>query len=587
MYFRRIALFFSIAFLLFVGGSRAAFAEQGPLAARGSSRAAAPAADPPGVKGPFVGPSIAPASFDGDLRRLPRKAAPVQRRVVPRLLPSVSTRAPTLTGPLDPVRQTSTGIVRATVPITSFDGLANTGWYPPSANGDVGPNNYVQVVNIQIGIYDKAGNLLASPTFDQLFAGQNDPAGNPCGNAENYGDTIAVYDATVQRWLLGDAGHPVDVNYVDQPPYYECIAVSKTSDPTQGWWLYALPATDDGIHSNNLLNDFAKFGVWNDGIYMTANMFSSDSYVNPRVWALNRDDLINGLPLRHVYFDLSSSYASFLPANLRGGPYFAAPADGTPEIFAAIDEPNLLHLYTLHVPDWDALNTAYVTQLPDLTVANFVMPRAYVPEGGGATAQVLDPLGDRLMMHLQYANIGGQESLWVNHTVASNADGTGRTGVRWYEIRDPFGTPSVYQQSTYLPADSLYRWMGSIAVDQYGDAALGYSVSSASTYPGIRYTGRLVIGVPNTLDPAERTLLQGGGWQTFSNRWGDYTSMTVDPTDGCTFWYTNEYYATPASTDWSTRIGSFKVYSGCGTGVPPTITIYDWYFPQILKNATP
>jgi hypothetical protein len=168
------------------------------------------------------------------------------------------------------------------------------------------------------------------------------------------------------------------------------------------------------------------------------------------------------------------------------------------------------------------------------------------------------------MVQLQYRYIGGVQALWATHTVATG----GVTGVRWYEIRNPQTTPSVYQQGTYQP-DSTYRWMPSLAVDNAGNMAIGYSASSSSIYPQIRYAGRLSTDALGTLGQGEATLIAGTGAQNGGyNRWGDYSTMSIDPSDGCTFWYTTEYYAATGS-NWQTRIGSFK-FPSCGGGPTPT-----------------
>jgi hypothetical protein len=161
------------------------------------------------------------------------------------------------------------------------------------------------------------------------------------------------------------------------------------------------------------------------------------------------------------------------------------------------------------------------------------------------------------MMQLQYRNVNGIEALYVNHSVVSG----GVVGIRWYEVRDPGGTPVLFQQGTYQP-DQNYRWMGAIAADQDGNIAIGYSVSSSDMFPAIRYAGRLAGETPNLLTQNEAVLIQGTGSQTGSNRWGDYSAMTVDPYDGCTFWYTQEYLKV-TSGNWETRIGSFK-FPSCG-----------------------
>jgi hypothetical protein len=178
---------------------------------------------------------------------------------------------------------------------------------------------------------------------------------------------------------------------------------------------------------------------------------------------------------------------------------------------------------------------------------------------------MLDALGDRLMYRLAYRNLGDHEALVANHTVVS---GGGNVGVRWYEIRSPNGPPTIYQQGTYAP-DGDNRWMASVAQDKSGNIAVGYSTASSVTYPSIRYTGWETGNPLGTLQ-AENTLIAGGGVQNSYNRWGDYSAMRIDPTDDCTFWYTQEYYQTTQDGLWYTRIGSFK-FSSCG-GATKTAT---------------
>ena len=180
-----------------------------------------------------------------------------------------------------------------------------------------------------------------------------------------------------------------------------------------------------------------------------------------------------------------------------------------------------------------------------------------IPQSG--TKQKLDSLADRLMFRLAYRRFADHESLVVSHSVkVGTSKQNPYTGVRWYEVRSPGGTPVVYQQSTYSP-DTTYRWLGSVAMDKQGNMALGYSASSSTLHPAIRYTGRLATDALNTMQ-AEASIVEGTGSQSGNNlsRWGDYSAMTVDPVDDCTFWYTNEYLKTTGSFNWSTRLASFK-----------------------------
>ena len=565
---RSILFIISVLLILAVGlslargsiGDRAttgdrAPARLGPAGADAGQTAATPGAGPagPAVSGPVAGELAVPASFDGDVRNLPQVGPPVKRPMFEFKLPPELREGGAAV--VDPVVQTNPGITVIPSPIQSFKGLDLNTWgagWPPDTNGDVGPNHYIQTVNTSIGMYSKTGAQLAAFTFDTFFDG----TGTPC-DASNQGDPVVLYDNPSGRWIITDFAWS---NFVSGP-YYECIAVSKTGDPVAGgWWLYGFRA-DDATHP--WLNDYPKLGVWADGIYMSANMFDiltssgSATYKGVRVWALNREDMVSGAPLRSVRFDLGTSFASLLPSNLRG----ALPPSGSPDFFGSITAPSTFRLWKFHV-DWPVTSNSTFTGPTNITVASFSIPSGNVPQGG--SSETLDTLGDRLMMQLQYRNLGGTEALWANHTVASG----GVTGVRWYEIRNPNGSPTVQQQGTYQP-DTNYRWMGSLAVDSQGNMAVGYSVSSSSIFPQIRYAGRLAADPAGQLSQGETTLIAGTGSQSGGfNRWGDYSAMTVDPTDDCTFWYTTEYYETTGN-NWQTRIGSFK-FPACSSG--PTAT---------------
>jgi hypothetical protein len=271
--------------------------------------------------------------------------------------------------------------------------------------------------------------------------------------------------------------------------------------------------------------------------------------------------MLAGQPATQQCF-LRSDDGGMLPADQDGT---ILPASGTPNYVMSFGT-NSLNLYKFHV-DWTTPANSTFTGPTVLPVAAFGEAC-----GGGAcvpqpsTQNKLDSLGDRLMYRLAYRKFGdGHEALVVNHSVSVAAATRGKksnqTGVRWYEVRSPGGTPVVYQQGTYAPT-SDYRWMGSAAMDKAGNLAIGYSISSSGTRPGIRFTGRGPADPLGTLG-AETNLLSGVGSQTGSlHRWGDYSSLSVDPDDDCTFWYTTEYLQTTGSFNWSTRVGSFKL-NGC------------------------
>ncbi len=494
---------------------------------------------PPYVKGPFSDQHVTPTVFNGDLRDLPQLPSAGGELPAPGSVKQPNQATPNSSPNwVDPVAQQSPGKGQMPEPIMNFEGLTKSeggGWTPPDTNGDVGPNHYIQTVNIALGIYNKVtGAPIVKLTYNDFFQG---PPGSSCDN-NNRGDVVVLYDPQVNRWIVTDFSLP-------GPNYYECIAVSQTGDPVSGgWYFYELQANTGDFA--NYWNDYPKLGVWADGWYMSSNMFrvGDDAWGGVRVWALDREKMINGLPLDEIHFDcISDLCGSLLPANIRG----ALPPFGSAEYFANVTAPSSLNLWQFHT-DWANPNDSTFTGPVTLQTADFQFANS-VPQKD--VAQQLDSLGDRMMFQLQYRNLYGVERLYANHSVVSN----GVDGIRWYEIRDPGGSPTIFQQGTYQPDDN-YRWMGSIAADGDGDIAIGYSVSSSAMYPAIRYAGRLAGETPNLLPQNEAQLFQGPGSQTGSNRWGDYSMLTIDPTDDCTFWYTQEY-ATSGSS-WRTRIGSFR-----------------------------
>ena len=530
----------------------------------------APTADvitPSVMHGPSVG------GFTGDIRHLPQGNRPIGDDAQP------SGKAPD--DPLHgrPVTDTAVqtgGAAAPSAPTTgqSFQGLDHTSWgagWPPDPNGDVGPNDIVETVNTSIGIFDKSGNRLAATTFDSLWSTAN--TGTPCDNS-NQGDPVALYDPIGDRFVVTDFAW----SNFSTGPFYECIAVSKTGDPvTGGWWFYAWQ-TESGAS----LPDYPKLGVWPDGIYMSANIFAStgaESFQHVQVWAFNRQQLEAGSSSPQAVTATlpgtigGTSVFSLLPSNARS--VTGLPPAGTPNYFASIWGSYAIRVWKFHV-DWTNTANSTFSGPTNVPIAVFNPGPGDVPEA--SPGNPIDTLSYRLMMQNEYTNIGGQESLWLTHTVGDSTQSVAQ--IRWYELPVTGGTiaSSPRQQSTWAP-DGSSRFMPSLAVDRNGDMAIGYSVSSSSMYPALRYAGRLAGDALNQLTQGETTLVQGLGYQccTFSDgstntRWGDYSSMTIDP-DGCTFWYTGEYYdahpATKADDDWLTRIGSFQLPGCSGTVTPP------------------
>ncbi|MBX7212583.1 MAG: carboxypeptidase-like regulatory domain-containing protein [Thermoflexales bacterium] len=436
-------------------------------------------------------------------------------------------------------------------------------YIPPDSNGDVGPNHYVQTVNTTWGVFNKTtGTRILGPLkVNSLFSG----FGGPC-ETTNHGSPIVLYDQLADRWMISQVALPNIGTYAG--PFYQCIAVSTSPNPTGSYYRYEF------LFSNTDLNDYPHFGMWPDGYYATVNAYTAPDFTPSGMAAIayERDKMLLGQPAKQVIFKLSASgspintIAGGLPADLDG---LALPPAGSPQIIAAPEAAewtsypsDRVHFFKFHV-DWATPANSTFTGPTDVDVAAFTplcdTTRACVPQSG--TTAKLDAIGDRFMWRLAYRNFGSYQNLVVNQTVDA---GSGVAGVRWYEFRSPHATtPTIYQQSTYAPADGISRWMGSAAQDKLGNLAIGFSASNAAMFPAIRYAGRLASDPLNVLSQGETVLIAGGGSQTHTaNRWGDYSNLTLDPTDDCTFWYTNEYYAATSWSDWSTRIGSFR-FPGC------------------------
>jgi len=243
----------------------------------------------------------------------------------------------------------------------------------------------------------------------------------------------------------------------------------------------------------------------------------------------------------------------------------ALPPSGAPNVMISMGGSGVLNTWQFKVNSWGDTPSATLSGPKTVKVAPFTPACGWggvcIPQSG--TSQKLDSLGDRLMHRFSYRNFGTYESRLVNHTVSVGASRKSTTaGVRWYELRGDPASLSVHQQGSYSP-DSTYRWMGSIAQDKSGNIALGYSASSSVSYPSIRIATRLLGDTLGTLGD-EMTVQAGAGSQLRNlSRWGDYSAMTVDPVDDCTFWYTNQYLKSSGTFNWSTRIQSFTLGDRC------------------------
>jgi hypothetical protein len=464
----------------------------------------------------------------------------------------------------DSVVQGWPGIDTMPNPILNFEGIPypGVGCYcaPPDSNGEVGATQYIQTVNQGIQIFDKTtgASLYGPASLSVLWSG----FGGIC-ETNGYGNPIVLYDQIADRWVISQIA---GTNYV---PTDECLAVSTSGDATGSYYRY-------DFHLGSNIFDSPKLAVWQDAYYLGVNVFDSTTYtyLGPQPVAFDRSAILLGNPFAGMisFTPLSTDVGFLMPADLEGS--ILPPGDTPHPWMGALG--STWPIYRFHV-DWVTPANSTFTLVTSLTPATYTdlcpSTRSCVPQLDSADG--LDGVGTQPMFRLVYRRFqDGHEALVGNRSV----DSGGVSGIRWWEINNATsGTPSFVQQSTYQP-DTTWRWLGSIAMDAQGNIALGFSASSSSIFPQIRYAGRLAIDPLNTLGQGETTLYTGTGSQIgTSNRWGGYSDLTVDPVDDCTFWYTNEYYATTSSFNWRTRIGSFRFPSCtnaqnyCPAGTKPNL----------------
>ncbi len=448
-------------------------------------------------------------------------------------------------------------------PLISFDAQPNTsGVNPPDPNGAVGPAHVVTMANLSFQVFDRTGNSLLGPAANNtLWTG----FGGLC-EVENAGDPVVLYDRLSDRWFLSQ--------FTAQGPiYYFCVAISTTPDPTGSYHRYA-------ISTGPNFPDYPKVGVWPDAYYISTREFTPATFAGVGAYALNRAQAIAGSPTAQVISFLappSPAYAvgdGLLPSDIDGT---TLPPPGSPNYFlgsmdnngqyAAPQDALLLWKFTADFGNPANSSFALTNTIP-VAAFNSILGtcaggRACIPQPG--TASRLDHLGyrQRPLFRLAYRNFGTHESLVTNQSVSGGTGPGGEvSGIRWWELRSPNSNPFIHQEGTFSPGvtDGVHRWMGSIAMDAEGNMGLAYSSSSSSVFPSVQYTGRFVDSPLGTMPLGEGTIVTGTGSNTTTNsRWGDYTSLSVDPNDDRTFWHVNEYVPQTSTAGWRLRVGAFKV----------------------------
>jgi hypothetical protein len=491
-------------------------------------------------------PALSAAEWQAMAEEAERKVLNPKLRT--RSFPYAATALPK--GP-DPVWQKEMAAIRELrAPVLNFNGQ-DSPYFPPDANGTVGPDHYMQTINLVYAIYDKSGTLVAGPApLNTLFTGV---PGSNCNN----GDPIVLFDEQADRWLVAEFS-------LCGPTDYMLIAVSTTNDPTGTWHKYSFDVDDTP--------DYEKFGIWQDGYYMGTNNSSGND-----IYVFNRAQMLAGQTAQGVGFNnpwrptTIDGFMCVPPLDNDG----AFAPEGEPGLFITINDDAIgggadqLWIYELDV-DWSTPANSTFTRTQQLNVAafdsNFGGTWDNIKQLG--TAQELDGIPQVIMNPPQYRNFGDYETIVCCHTV--DVDDTDHAGIRWYELRRVSGGDWIIrQQGTYAP-DEHSRWMGSIMLNGHQQIALGYSISSTSLNPGIRYCGQSAsayISGNSTMDIAEEIIQAGAFSQTLYNRWGDYSAMQVDPSNDSTFWYTTHYVGDGIR---KTKIASFDIPIGPGVWIGGT-----------------
>jgi hypothetical protein len=411
----------------------------------------------------------------------------------------------------------------------------------PDTNGSAGATQFVEITNFDYEVFDKAtGKVILKPTnTNTIFAG----FGGAC-EGTNPGDPVVVWDKLAQRWLVTYFNYTTDLTL--------CIAVSTTADSTGTYNRYS-------YGFGNTLPDYPKYAVWPDAYYASVNAFGSGA---AEPCAFDRNAMLHGKSkAAMICFTPNNNNFSFLPSDLDGA---TLPPTGAPNHYVELgNSTNALDEYDFHVdfahPKKSTFTGPHSISVPSYSLAcggGYCIPQP-------APGEQVESLGDRLLFRLGYRNFGDHESMVVAHAVTPGKASTAVSAMRWYELRaTPVGGKfSVYQAGTFQNK-STSLWMGSAAMDKQGDIAMGMSASSNTVKPSVWYTGRLATDPLGKMEAptiaAKGTAVEIGD----SARWGDYSSMSIDPSDDCTFWYTQMYYnkkhGGTASVDWSTRMVAFK-----------------------------
>jgi len=450
---------------------------------------------------------------------------------------------PHISGQRDTVAQTEILAPVSANTILNFDGINDSqagGFVPPDTNASVGTTQVVETVNVAFAVYNKStgAQIMAPKSVQTLYT----PLGGQCATG-NLSDPVVNFDKVAQRWVITMIAFNGNFSVNDA-----CMAVSTSADATGTYHVYAFAY-------GKTLPDYPKVGVWPDAYYVTTDSFPNGGFfTGAESCAMDRTAMLAGNTAKMVCFQRGSGDFALVPADVDGA---TQPAAGAPNFQMDLASSTQLNLYKFHV-DFGTTSNSTFTGPTKLTVAAYTDAcSACIKQP--SPGESLDSLGDRLMYRLAYRNFGDHEAMVVSHSVKGTGTGNAPSAVRWYEVRNPNSTPVLFQQGTFGGGSlAAALWMGSIAMDKVGDIALGASASSATLKPSILFTGRVPTDALGKMESG-KLIIQGTGVQQNSfNRWGDYSSMAIDPVDDCTFWYAQEYYKTNSSFNFATRLASLK-----------------------------
>jgi hypothetical protein len=443
-------------------------------------------------------------------------------------------------------------------PVTNFAGQTSIA-SPPDTSGDVGPSHYVQAVNqseTTVRVYDKTGTVLKTFTMESLAIS------SPCSSG--FCDPVVLYDRVADRWVITEL--PSSSGSV-------CVYVSAGPDPTGSWYAYTF-----GIAAS--LPDFPKYGVWpqgSGGSYLIGVNYGTSG--NRDVVALDRGKMLAGLPATFQKFSVpglpNSGFEMVLPSTMQGD---TPPPNGEKAIFmrprddeaqdGLSNTTDKLELWGLTV-DWATPANSQLSPLPSISIGDYDMTLCglggiwnCMPQPG--TAQKIDPIREPLHFPLQYRNFGTHQTMVGTFPV--DVDGTDHAAMRWFELRKTGAGPWVLFQEGLVGGEAnVHRSVGSIAMDRVGNIAIGYTRTgtNAPYYPSIYYRGRLATDPLGTMPHGEFAIQDATTSKTNNERWGDYSTIAIDPADDCTFWHSTEYGGSG-----QTRIAAFR-FDACTCAQAP------------------